>query len=146
MRLESPVFSNNEYLPSEYTRDDLNINPPLIISDVPKQTVSLALILIDLDAFMTTWVNWLLFNIDPATSNIGAGSTPPGAVSGLTSSGSTVYDGPFPPTGVHRYVFKLYALDLKLNLPAATSKEKFEIAIRGHILAQSQLICLCKRK
>jgi Raf kinase inhibitor-like YbhB/YbcL family protein len=146
MRLDSPVFGNNEYLPTEYTRDGLNINPPLIISDAPDQAKSLALIFIDLDAFMTTWVHWLIFNIDSKTAEIGAGDFPNGAVIGLNSSGLAAYDGPFPPTGTHRYVFKLYALDFKLDSSAGIDKDKLEIAIRGHVLAQSQLICLYKRK
>jgi Raf kinase inhibitor-like YbhB/YbcL family protein len=146
MRLRSSAFEENQYLPAEYSRDGKNINPPLIISEVPAQTQSLALIVNDLDSFMDTRVHWLLFNIDPAITEIGAGSSPHGAIAGLTSSGLTAYDGPFPPTGVHRYVFKLYALDQMLKLPLGINKEKLEIAMRGHVLAQSQLIGLFKRK
>ncbi len=146
MRIESPAFGNNQYLPVEYTRDGLNVNPPLTFAEVPKGAGSLALIFIDLDAFMTAWAHWLLFNIDPKTAEIGAAGSPLRAVVGLNSAGTISYEGPFPPTGVHRYVFKLYALDISLKLKTGASKEELEMAMRNHVLAQSQLIALYKRK
>ncbi|OGF24418.1 hypothetical protein A3H66_01875 [Candidatus Falkowbacteria bacterium RIFCSPLOWO2_02_FULL_45_21] len=146
MRLISPAFTNNQNLPTEYTYEGLNINPPLIISEVPAGAKSLALIFIDLDALMDIWVHWLLYNINPAITRIEAGSLPEGATPGLNSLGSNVFDGPCPATGVHRYIFKLYALDSRLDLPPGADKEKLEIAMRGHVVEQSQLICLYKRK
>ncbi|MBI4779037.1 YbhB/YbcL family Raf kinase inhibitor-like protein [Candidatus Falkowbacteria bacterium] len=145
MKLQSPVFSDNQYLPKKYTGEDLNINPPLIISEVPRQAKSLALILLDIDALMDDWVHWLLYNIDPATVKIEADSLPKGAIAGLTSFGSTAYSGPCPPTGIHRYIFKLYALDARLDLPPEADKEKLKIAMRGRILEQTQLIGLYKK-
>src|SRR3990167_6740537 len=122
MRLISPAFTNNQNLPTEYTYEGLNINPPLIISEVPAGAKSLALIFIDLDALMDIWVHWLLYNINPAITRIEAGSLPEGATPGLNSLGSNVFDGPCPATGVHRYIFKLYALDSRLDLAASQAE------------------------
>jgi len=146
MKLQSPAFANNKILPSEYTCDGLNINPPLIISGVPDQAKSLVLIFLDLDSMMDVWTHWLLYNIDPATTIIEANSSPKGVIAGLNSFGLAAYGGPCPPTKIHRYIFKLYALDSMLELPPGADKDKLETAIRGHVLAQSQLIGLYKRK
>jgi len=146
MRLNSTVFNNNQHLPEQYTCDGENINPPLTIAEVPEQAKSLVLIVEDLDALMGIWVHWLLFNINPTTTTIEANSRPVEAVPGLTGFGSTDYGGPCPSNGTHRYLFKLYALDLKLQLPAGINKETLEEAIRGHVIAQTQLIGLYRRK
>ena len=145
MKIESPVFKNNELIPTKYTCQGEDINPPLKISAVPQSTKSLALIIDDPDAPVGTWVHWLLWNIPPETAEIGENSVPPGATEGQTDFGQPGYGGPCPPSGTHRYFFKLYALDTELSLAAGASKKELEAALRGHILEQAELIGLYKK-
>lgn len=142
MNLSSPAFQNNGKIPVKYTCDGENINPPLIISDIPNKTKSLVLIVDDPDAPMGTWLHWTVFNIDPKTKEISENSIPSGALEGITDFGSIGYGGPCPPSGTHRYFFKLYALDIKLDLSSGVSKEEIEKAIEGHILDKAELIGL----
>lgn len=145
MELSSPAFIHNATLSSKYTCDGENRSPPLQISGVPSGAKSLALIHDDPDAPMGTWVHWLLWNIDPKTRDIPEGSVPPGAIEGTTSFRKTGYGGPCPPSGTHRYFFKLYALDALLDLPPSANKAKLEKALKGHTLAQAELIGLYSR-
>lgn len=140
MQLTSPAFENNEIIPLEYTCDGQNISPPLSISDVPKEAKSLTITLDDPDAPGGTFTHWLLWNIDPKTAEISEGKVPPGAQEGLNSSMETGYTGPCPPAGTHRYIFSLYALNDKLDLPAESAKEELEEAIGEHVIAKSQLV------
>lgn len=146
MKITSSAFANNQMIPSKYTCDGGNVNPSLEISDVPKSAKSLALIMDDPDAPAGIWVHWTLWNIDPKTSEIAEHSVPPGAAQGVTSFGKPGYGGPCPPSGTHRYFFKLYALDLRLDLSEAASKAELEGAMREHILEQSELTGLYSRK
>ncbi len=146
MKLTSTAFSHNQEIPSKYTCDGENSSPPLQISEVPEETQSLALISDDPDAPAGTWVHWLLWNVDPTTTEIPENSVPPGSVEGTTSFGNTEYGGPCPPSGTHRYFFKLYALDTTLNLTADTTKEGLEEVMEGHILSRSELIGLYEKK
>lgn len=139
------VFKNNEKIPAKYTCDGENINPPLEISGVPENTKSLVLIVDDPDAPMVTWVHWTMWNIDPKTQKIEENSAPHGAVEGMTSFNKTGYGGPCPPSGVHRYFFKLYAIDTELNLPKSDEKLDIEKEINGRILDQAELIGLYSR-
>lgn len=145
MNLRSPAFINNEYLPKEYTCDGADVNPPLTITGAPKEAKSLVLIFVDLDALMGVWTHWLLYNINPTVAEIKTNGIPAGALAGLTSFASTAYGGPCPTIGIHRYIFKLYALDAKLSLPPGPDKEKLENAMSGHVLEQAQLISLYRR-
>lgn len=145
MKISSSVFQNNQMIPSKYTCDGENINPPLLVSDVPKETKSLALIMDDPDAPMGTWVHWTLWNVSPETKEIAQGSIPQGAIEGSTSFGRPGYGGPCPPSGTHRYFFKLYALDINLDLHASIDKAKLESAMEGHIIAKAELIGLYSR-
>lgn len=146
MKITSTAFKNSTNIPSQYTCDGSDINPPLKFSEVPSKSKSLVLISDDPDAPMGTWVHWILWNIDPKTKEISGNSVPVGAVQGTTSFGEIGYGGPCPPSGVHHYYFKLYALDIKLNLPTSAKKEDLEKAMNGHILAKAELVGLYSRK
>lgn len=121
------------------------MNPPLNITGIPEGTVSLVLIMDDPDAPMGTWDHWILWNIAPATQ-IEENSVPEGAVQGVNSWRRNDYGGPCPPSGTHRYFFKLYALDTMLDLELAAGKRRVETAMKGHILGEAQLIGLYQKK
>lgn len=131
MKISSSAFGNNEYIPSKYTCDGENINPSLEFSGVP-DSQSLVLIMDDPDAPMGTWVHWIIWNIDSKTTGIKENSVPIGAIQGKNSSATNKYIGPCPPSGTHRYFFKLYSLDVKLDLAPDTDKAGLEKAIQGH--------------
>jgi Raf kinase inhibitor-like YbhB/YbcL family protein len=146
MKLTSPIFNNNQPIPSKYTCDGENVNPPLSISEVPENAKSLVLIVDDPDAPMGTWVHWTLWNIDPKITEIAENSVPLNAVQGKTSFGNNKYGGPCPPSGTHRYFFKLYALDNTLTLSSSSTKGDLEKAMEGHIIEKTELIWLYSRK
>jgi len=145
MKLTSPVFENNQYIPSKYTCDGEDINPPLEISEVPENARSLVLIVDDPDAPAGDWVHWTVWNISPETTNIAENSVPAGAVQGMTDFGQAGWGGPCPPSGTHHYQFKLYALDTQLDLDSSTKKSDLEKAMQGHILDQAMLVGLYQR-
>lgn len=145
MKITSPAFKNNEFIPPQYTCDGQDVNPPLAISEVPENAQSLVLIMDDPDAPAGTWVHWTVWNIDPKTTEIAENSVPPGAIEGMTDFGRSGYGGPCPPSGSHRYFFKLYALDIKLELSPEAKKEEVEKAMENHILAKAELIGLYQR-
>ena len=142
MRLTSPEFEQNSMIPAKFTCDGEDINPALNIEEIPQETKSLALIVDDPDAPMGTWVHWVVFNI-PVTSQIQEHSVP--GRQGLNDFRKKDYGGPCPPSGTHRYFFKLYALDIELDLEESARKGDVEEAMEGHILAQTELIGLYKR-
>ena len=145
MKLQSSAFEPNQQIPSKYTCDGENVHPPLQISDVPESAKSLALIMDDPDAPMGTWVHWTMWKIDPATSEIREDSVPEGVMQGVTSFGKPGYGGPCPPSGTHRYFFKLYALDSMVNLAPDAEKSVLESTMEGHILDQTELLGLYTR-
>lgn len=145
MQISSPAFQHNGRIPALYTCDGKNISPPLAISDVPETAQSLVLISDDPDAPVGTWVHWLVWNIDPKTTEIAEHTAPAGAIEGTTSFGNVGYGGPCPPSGTHRYFFKLYALDIRLDLPKSTDKKALEEAMKDHILAKAEIIGLYSR-
>lgn len=144
MKIISPAFESNSKIPSKYTCDGENINPPLTFSDVPEEAKSLVLIVDDPDAPMGNWTHWLAFNIDPKTIGIAENSKFSNAEEGITNFGSKGYGGPCPPSGTHRYFFKLYALDIVLILNNP-DKEILENAMQGHILEKAELVGLYNR-
>lgn len=146
MKIKSPVFENNSHIPSKYTCDGENTNPPLLFSEIPENAKSLVFIVNDPDAPSKTWVHWIVFNIHPTTLSIEEDSVPNGAQFGQNDFGRTDYGGPCPPSGVHRYFFKLYALDSELDLKSEATKQEVINAMKRHILAQSELIGLYQRK
>lgn len=146
LKISSPVFENNGYIPQKYTCDGMDINPPLLIENVSEKAKSLALIIDDPDAPVGIWVHWVLWNIDPKTKEIKEDSVPKGASQGLNDFRKHDYGGPCPPSGTHRYFFKLYALDTTLNLSSNAKKADLEKAMKGHIIEQTQIIGLYKRR
>ncbi len=134
MKISSQAFKDNERMPKKYTCDGENINPPLNISGVPENAKSLVLIMDDPDAPDGTWIHWVVFDIDPKTTRIEEGSMPVDAIEAENSSGEADYEGPCPPSGTHRYYFKLYALDTKINLNAAEEKARIDEEMEEHIL------------
>ena len=145
MKLSSPDFKHNSMMPSELTCDGDDKSPELNIADVPKNAKSLVLINDDPDAPVGVWDHWIVFNIPPATAKISKGVEPQG-IGGKNSWGRTGYGGPCPPSGVHRYFFKLYALDTMLSLKEGAAKKEIESAMQGYIIAKTELIGLYKRQ
>lgn len=145
MKISSNAFENNAQIPSKYTCDAENINPPLMISDIPADAKTLALLVDDPDAPVGDWVHWIAWNIPPTTTEITENSAPLG-IQGTTDFGKPGWGGPCPPFGTHRYFFKIYALNTELNLPASAKKADLLKAIEGHILDQAELIGLYQRQ
>ncbi len=139
--LMSPALSNNEPIQSMYTCRGQNIRLPLSIHRQPSATKSFAIIMSDPDAVNGDWTHWTVWNIDPSTENIDEKSLPAGAIEGLTSFGKSGYSGPCPPagTGIHRYVFEIYALDKLLDLPANADRNQLIAATAGHIIEEARL-------
>jgi len=137
--ISSPAFSNGQPIPAKFTADGANLSPELLIADPPAGTACFALIVDDPDAPMGTWVHWVVWNIPAGTTRIPEGKLPTGAVEGRNSWGRTGYGGPSPPSGTHRYHFKLYALDRTLELPKTADKQALIDAMEGRVLARAQL-------
>ena len=146
LMITSPAFENNGLIPEQYTCEGRNVNPPLFIGNMPPATKSLALLVDDPDAPMGTWVHWVVWNIPPAAKEIRENSLPSGAKQGLNDFKINAYRGPCPPSGTHRYFFKLYALDTLLNLPLDATKTDLEKAMSGHVMKRSEIIGLYKRR
>ncbi len=148
LKLSSPAFGPNDSIPEKYTCEGEDLSPPLTWTGVPQGTRSLALIVDDPDAPdpahpRMTWVHWVLFNISPETVALleGAAKAPPsGGRHGLNDWKRTGYGGPCPPIGRHRYFHKLYALDIALDAALSPTKDELEKAMKGHILAQAELV------
>ena len=146
MRIWSPAFEHNGFIPEKYTCDGENINPPLFIEDVPQKAKSLVLIVDDPDAPLGTFTHWVLFNIPPETFEIKEGEVPANALQGLNDFGNLNYGGPCPPSGVHRYFFNLYALDEVLKLKEGVKRKILESEMEPFIIAQAVLMGRYKRK
>ena len=144
--LTSASFGDNETMPVQHTCDGANTSPPLAISGAPDGAASLALTTIDIDGPGGAFVHWTVWNIDPATTDVAQDAVPPGGVEGLTGRGTAGYFGPCPPSGTHRYVFTLHALDMTLELdPVMSGNAELQAAIEGHVLASAVLTGLYTR-
>ncbi len=143
MYISSSVFTNGGNIPSEYTCDGSGTNPPLTITSIPAGAKTLVLIMDDPDAPGGTFDHWIVWNIPP--QEIIKGNSDPGKT-GKNSLGENRYTGPCPPSGTHRYFFKVYALDIMLQLPDSADKTAVEKAIGNHVLATGELIGLYKRE
>jgi len=149
--ISSTAFTDGGMIPRDYTCDGKDISPPLAWTGVPEGTKSLAIICDDPDAPMGTWVHWVLFNI-PATVNGLSQSIPPdkvlenGARHGINDFRKFGYGGPCPPSGTHRYYFKIYALDTELVQEPGLTKAKLLRAMDGHIMVEGQLMGRYKRQ
>jgi hypothetical protein len=142
MKITSPAFKNNGMIPSRYTCDGININPPLTFSDIPENTKTLVLIMDDPDAVKPAgkvWDHWIVFNIPKETTEIQEDQEPNG-IHGKGTSGNLKYHGPCPPDGEHRYFFKLYALNTELNLIEGSKKSEVEKAMQSYIIEKAELI------
>jgi hypothetical protein len=146
----SSAFRDGQMIPSKYTCDGDDMSPPIEWSGVPDGAKSVAIIGDDPDAPKGTWVHWVIYNIPPDLTGLPE-DTPPdkvldnGALQGMNDSGQTGYGGPCPPGGVHRYFFKVYALDIKIPLSAGATKLDLEEAMKGHILKRGQIMGRYKR-
>jgi Raf kinase inhibitor-like YbhB/YbcL family protein len=144
LKITSPVVDRD--IPRKYTCDGENINPPLEFNHVPSQAKSLALVLDDLDAPRGTFVHWIMWNIDPGIGGLEENSVPKGAVQGMNDFKKHKYGGPCPPSRAHRYVFKVFALDTRLNLGPNSTKIDLQKALQGHVIAEAQIIGRYGRK
>jgi Raf kinase inhibitor-like YbhB/YbcL family protein len=143
LSVTSSSFGSSQLIPKKYTCDGEDVNPPLSVGGVPEGTKSLVLVVDDPDAPMGIWVHWIVWNIPP-TDRIEENTVP--GVEGLNDFGRHSYGGPCPPSGTHRYFFKLYALDTKLSLSSNSRKKDVENATKGHALAKGELIGLYNRR
>jgi Raf kinase inhibitor-like YbhB/YbcL family protein len=151
MELKSPAFAHGAPIPPEHTCDGKDVSPPLSFAGTAPGTRSLALIADDPDAPLGTWVHWVAWNI-PAGARSLPGNLPKkdtlqdGTRQGINDFQRAGYGGPCPPSGTHRYFFRLYALDTTLDLPATTTRRDLDRAMRGHVLAQAELLGTYSRR
>jgi Raf kinase inhibitor-like YbhB/YbcL family protein len=143
LEVTSPAFKHNGSIPSKYTCDGENVNPPLNIKGLPEATKSLVLIVDDPDAPMGTWNHWVVWNIPPR-DKIDENTIP--GTEGINDFRRCSYGGPSPPSGTHRYFFKVYALDTVLDLSSNSKKRDVERTMAGHILAKGEIIGLYRRR
>lgn len=141
--VKSPAFRHNDSIPSKYTCTGGNINPPISIGLIPQNTKSFALIMYDPDAPLGTFDHWIMWNIPPKRSI--DENTAPG-VQGRNGRKENKYTGPCPPSGTHRYHFKVYALDTNLDLKEGAGKKELEEAMEGHIISSGELVGLYKKQ
>ena len=153
LNISSPAFEANGSIPMQYTCDGKNTRPDFVFSGVPSGTLSLVLIMDDPDIpdsvkasrGVESFVHWIVFNMPPQTAGISASSTVPG-LEGMHTGGENGYTGPCPPDREHRYFFKLYALNAKLDMKAGATKKEVEKAMAEHIIGEAQLIGRYDRK
>ncbi len=151
LTLSSPAFQDGQPIPAVYTCEGRDLSPPLAWTDPPERTKSFVLISDDPDAPRGTWVHWVLYNLPPGTRALPEGmptdaKVPTGGLHGTTDFGRTGYGGPCPPSGTHRYYFTLYALDTVLTLAPGATKAQVEAAMRGHVLADAQVMGTYQRR
>lgn len=139
LKLSSPAFSAGDTIPEKYTCDGEDVNPPLEIGDFPEGTQSLVLHVNDPDAPSGNWTHWLVYDM-PLLHTIEENSTP-GTV-GMNDFGEVKYGGPCPPIGTHRYFFRLYALDTRLSLPPASTRDDVLAQMENHIIGTGELMGL----
>jgi len=145
MKVTSSAFQQGGNIPSKFTCDGADTSPPLQITGVPSEAKSLVLISDDPDAPSGLFTHWVVWNIPPHTSSIAEGSVP-NAVQGTNDFGKSGYGGPCPPSGTHRYYFKLFALDHELDLRSGAKRNQLDAAMKGHVIAQGELMGRYSRK
>ena len=136
----SSAFQSGGEIPAKFTCNGTNVSPELKINGVPSEAKSLVLIVDDPDAPRGLFTHWIAWNIDPKTTDIAENSALSGAVQGTNDFGKTKYGGPCPPSGTHRYFFKVFALDAKLELKPSARRAELDAAMKGHVLAQGELM------
>ena len=145
MKITSPAFQQGGNIPSKFSCDGGNTNPPLQLSDVPSGAKSLVLIVDDSDAPGGSFTHWAVWNVSPQTTAIAEGSTPKG-VQGTNDFGKSGYGAPCPPSGAHRYYFKIFALDRQLDLSSGARRGQLDAAMKGHVIAEGELMGRYSRK
>ena len=145
MKITSSAFREGESIPSKFTCDGGNTSPPLQIGDVPSEAKSVVLIADDPDAPGGLFTHWLVWNILPQTNSIAEGSAPKG-MQGTNDFGKSGYGAPCPPSGMHRYYFRVFALDRELDLRSGAKRSQLDAAMKGHVIAQGELIGRYARK
>ena len=145
IKVTSSAFQEGGNIPSKFTCDVSDTSPPLQIAGVPSGAKSLVLIVDDPDAPGGLFTHWLAWNIPPQTGSIAEGSAPKG-VQGANDFGKSGYRGPCPPSGTHRYSFKIFALDRELELRSGAKRSQVDAAMKGHVIAQGELIGRYARK
>jgi Raf kinase inhibitor-like YbhB/YbcL family protein len=140
MKITSPAFQEGGMIPEKFSKNGQNLSPALRIEGALTEAKSLALIVDDPDAPVGLFTHWLVWNIDPKTTEIAEGGAPSGAVQGRNDFGDAGYGGPQPPSGTHRYFFKVFALDQTLNLKSGAKRKEVEAAMKDHVIAQGQLM------
>jgi Raf kinase inhibitor-like YbhB/YbcL family protein len=143
LTISSTAFSADGNIPLKYSCEGENVNPPLSIRNVPDNAKSLALVLDDPEATHGTFTHWVVWNIPVGIETINENSNP--GTEGKNGSGKTGYTGPCPPTGTHHYHFKVYALDVMLNLKKGEDKTALDAAMKSHIIATGEIIGLYKK-
>ena len=143
MKLTSPSFANNGYIPQKFSCHGAEISPELLIEGIPGSAKTLALLVVDPDAPSGAWTHWIVYNM-PLVSRIPEAGAP--GEKGMNSSGKASYDGPCPPSGVHHYIFKIFALDSELKFNKPPDRKAFEKAIEGHVIEEAELIGLFAHK
>jgi Raf kinase inhibitor-like YbhB/YbcL family protein len=138
--VSSSAFSSGGKIPPQFTCKGANINPPLDLHGVTANAKSLALVIDDPDAPTGLFTHWIVWNIASTTSEIAEKSLPPGAKQGTNDFGKASYGGPCPPSGTHRYFFRVVALDRQLDLRSGAKRAEFDKAIAGHVLARGELM------
>ena len=140
MKISSSAFQEGGTIPEKFSKDGQNVNPELRIEGVPAEAKSLALIVDDPDAPVGLFTHWLVWNIDPKTTEIAESTVPKGAMQGTNDFPGSGYDGPQPPSGTHRYYFKIFALDRTLDLKSGAKRREVDAAMRGHIVGEGQMM------
>ena len=140
VKISSPAFQEGGLIPEKFSKYGRNISPELQIEGAPAEAKSLVLVVDDPDAPVGLFTHWLVWNIDPKTTEIGEATAPSGVVQGKNDFGETGYGGPQPPSGTHRYFFKIFALDKTLDLKPGAKRQEVDAAMKGHIIAQGQLM------
>jgi len=138
--ITSSSFQAGGDIPAKFACDGTNVSPALQIGGVPNEAKSLVLIVDDPDAPRGLFTHWIIWNIDPKTTRIAENSAPAAGVQGTNDFGKRNYGGPCPPSGTHRYFFKIFALDTKLELKPNARRAELDAAMRGHVLAQGELM------
>jgi Raf kinase inhibitor-like YbhB/YbcL family protein len=140
MQIMSTAFGNNEAIPQKYSCQGEGVNPPLEIKDVPGGAKAMAVVVDDPDAPSGTFVHWVAWNFGPTVAQVAENSVPEGVTQGSNGAGKAVWYPLCPPSGTHHYHFKLYALDEKLSLQEGATKSELVDAMKGHIVAQTELV------
>ena len=140
MKITSSAFQEGGTIPDKFSKSGQNVNPPLRMEGAPAEAKSLLLIMDDPDAPVGLFTHWLVWNIDPKTTEIAENSVPKGAVQGTNDYPNPGYGGPQPPSGTHRYYFKIFALDQILDLKSGAKRAEVDAAMRGHVIAQGELM------